>query len=301
MSFISDKINRKAFWIISSILLVIFIASMIVFTFFDYQATAAVYNPDSFFGHLFKVIGTAPPWIVLAGLFSCMFYRVKSKKNKVVATICMVIANIISVIFLLTYYTRDPLLYVLIIPPAAALLTLVFFWIFKLVPKKILDILFYVFLIVSVFYLMETALVQLLKVFVGRVRFVDLDTLLSNYTLWFIPNGINGHESFPSGHTSSAAAIWVLILCCFVFNFKNWQKACLYFVAVSFAVCTALSRMVLGAHYATDVIFSLFTSFVMYAVAVVIVDKILKRRQQSQITNLPLTIEEKSKPTDTAA
>ena len=50
--------------------------------------------------------------------------------------------------------------------------------------------------------------IQIIKFLWGRVRYRDLDLLHSNFTEWFIANGINGNQSFPSGH---AAMGWMLL------------------------------------------------------------------------------------------
>ena len=36
----------------------------------------------------------------------------------------------------------------------------------------------------------------------GRVRFRELDAAFSQFTPWYLPQGITGHDSFPSGHAA---------------------------------------------------------------------------------------------------
>lgn len=94
--------------------------------------------------------------------------------------------------------------------------------------------------------------VQPLKVFWGRIRYRDLEALYSDFTPWYIPNGISGHESFPSGHSAMG-----FVLISFFILFKNKKmllKYGIYSFIVFWALAVAASRVIIGAHYLSDVI-----------------------------------------------
>jgi membrane-associated phospholipid phosphatase len=95
-------------------------------------------------------------------------------------------------------------------------------------------------------------IVQPLKHLWGRVRFRDLDILYSNFTPWFFPNGINGNQSFPSGHAAMAWMILPLLL--LVDNKSKSIKVFLILIIISWGLAVSLSRVVIGAHYASDVL-----------------------------------------------
>ena len=96
-------------------------------------------------------------------------------------------------------------------------------------------------------------IVQPIKHLWGRVRFRDLDALHTNFTEWFIPNGINGNQSFPSGHAAMGWMILPLLL--LVVNKSKNIKILLPMIIVSWGLAVSLSRVVIGAHYASDVLF----------------------------------------------
>ena len=96
-------------------------------------------------------------------------------------------------------------------------------------------------------------LVQPIKHLWGRVRFRDLDPLYSNFTSWIIPNGVNGNQSFPSGHTALAWMILPLLLL-FINKKKILRITTLSFIII-WGITIGLSRIVVGAHYASDVLF----------------------------------------------
>jgi membrane-associated phospholipid phosphatase len=108
--------------------------------------------------------------------------------------------------------------------------------------------------------------IQLVKIFWGRVRFRDLDALHSNFTNWYLPNGITGHESFPSGH---AAMAWMLLPLIILLPKKN-KIAIIFTVGVItvWGIAVPLSRLVIGAHYASDVLFGSFIVIISFLVFV---------------------------------
>lgn len=94
--------------------------------------------------------------------------------------------------------------------------------------------------------------VQPLKIFWGRVRFKDIDVLYSNFTNWYVPNGITGNDSFPSGHTAMG---FILISFFLLFRNKNFVlRFGVYFFVLTWAIAVAASRIVIGAHFLSDVI-----------------------------------------------
>jgi membrane-associated phospholipid phosphatase len=107
-------------------------------------------------------------------------------------------------------------------------------------------------------------IVQPLKHLWGRVRFRDLDTLYSNFTPWFFPNGINGNQSFPSGHAAMAWMILPLLL--LVDNKSKSIKAFVLIIIISWGLAVSLSRVIIGAHYASDVLLGSIIILVVFLV-----------------------------------
>lgn len=107
-------------------------------------------------------------------------------------------------------------------------------------------------------------LVQPLKILWGRIRFRDLQGVYSDFTPWYLPNGITGNESFPSGH---AAMGWILIsLFILIMNKTLFKRFALKFLIVFWAVAVSVSRVVVGAHFASDVLFGGAIMIVTYLV-----------------------------------
>ncbi|MCK4781264.1 MAG: phosphatase PAP2 family protein [Candidatus Lokiarchaeota archaeon] len=97
---------------------------------------------------------------------------------------------------------------------------------------------------------------ELIKLLWGRVRFRDLASGFVDYTPWFLPQGITGNKSFPSGHTAMGWMFLPLLIT--VKDRKNTDavKILAYILILGWGLFVGLSRIVVGAHYASDVLFS---------------------------------------------
>ena len=106
--------------------------------------------------------------------------------------------------------------------------------------------------------------IQPVKIFWGRVRFRDLDALHSNFTDWYIPSGITGNQSFPSGH---AAMAWMLLPLIILLPKKN-KITTVFTVGLiaAWGIAVTLSRVVIGAHYSSDVLFGSFIVIISFLV-----------------------------------
>jgi membrane-associated phospholipid phosphatase len=96
-------------------------------------------------------------------------------------------------------------------------------------------------------------LVSALKLGWGRVRYRDLAPLAADFTAWYAPRGWTGHSSFPSGH---AAMGWLLLPSLLIWPVGSAAYRWALAISVGWGVFVSASRVVLGAHYLSDVLFS---------------------------------------------
>lgn|GEM_PF-810933 len=123
--------------------------------------------------------------------------------------------------------------------------------------------------------LLVVVVVGVLKILWGRARFYELDAVGVDFTPWFLPQGPNGHVSFPSGHTAWA---WLgLPLLALVADASARTRAWVIAGIVALGLVVAIGRVRLGAHYASDVTFSTGAAVFLLALA----DRWLRRRDQS--------------------
>jgi len=104
--------------------------------------------------------------------------------------------------------------------------------------------------------------IEPVKILWGRIRFRDLAANYSNFTPWYFPQGINGNQSFPSGH----AAMGFMLLALFVFFADRafYQRVILKGIIISWALAVCISRIVIGAHFTSDVLFGAFAMIISY-------------------------------------
>lgn len=112
----------------------------------------------------------------------------------------------------------------------------------------------------------ELAVVHALKWAWGRVRFRDLLPDQSNFTLWYLPQGPTGHRSFPSGHAANSWTLLLLPVYAAAAGLRAYWRYAAWACALLWAGLTSLSRMVIGAHFATDVLFGACITITLYIV-----------------------------------
>ncbi len=138
-------------------------------------------------------------------------------------------------------------------------------------------------------------LIMIIKDPVGRMRFRAINSIIGQdliaggqvqgYTPWYITNGQQSDEvlkrfelaymvedafkSFPSGHTCAAGSMYALILLPEVVRFKreNVAKAVCWSVSIAFTMLVAISRIVVGAHYMSDVTFGGTIAFLCFIIS----------------------------------
>ena len=102
-----------------------------------------------------------------------------------------------------------------------------------------------------------------------------------NFTRWYVMTGNNdvfdskalfgysdGFKSFPSGHTCAAGMVYAFIMLIDVLDIKKtWQKACIWGGTVVATMLVAVSRIVVGAHFFSDVLMGGTLAFVSMIIA----------------------------------
>ncbi len=122
----------------------------------------------------------------------------------------------------------------------------------------------------------QLSVVEIVKAFWGRVRFRDLLKAGSfeAFTQWYIPNGINGNKSFPSGHTGGASMSYLIMMFPFI-NREKWLKRSwlCFLVPFVFTSTVAFTRLVVGAHYLSDVTMGGTIGFITVIIGVAVLEK----------------------------
>ncbi len=233
------------------ILVVSWVILAIIFGFKDLEISKAVVNDSSLWGNFGAEYGEVPGYALITIALSVLIggYNPDLRKQKIAAYVIIFI-GILLLISRLIFDSKD-----LILDGGGIAISLIVFVI--LTYNKDWKNYRNISAVVTILAVLNPLLfVQITKALTGRVRYRDLLSDFSNYTPWFLPPGPSGNQSFPSGHTSMSFMFIPLLI---LVRERKWEdpvKIIVTFLVVGWALFVGLSRIVLGAHYASDVLFS---------------------------------------------
>ena len=233
---------------------------MIVFAVADLQISIAFDQPQSLLWRFFEAFGEWP-LNTLAALAAIFLWKTEKKDTKLArfvaywcwgltALVGAAMAGSLPLYFMLRDSNHDfPLWIVLAAPVALAICVLL---VRQYGPKATPES--RPFALACVYYFWGAlGLAHSMKILWGRVRFRELSEPFSGFTAWYLPQGNTGNFSFPSGHAIDAAAALLLVLLPRVFPAIKIKPGVLTSLAAVWLVLVAVSRVGLGAHYASDV------------------------------------------------
>lgn len=142
--------------------------------------------------------------------------------------------------------------------------------------------------------LVANVLIMIIKDPIGRMRFRAINSTVGDsfiksgeangFTRWYVINGQptkevlarfesiygvdDAFKSFPSGHTCSAGTVYALIMIPDLFELKHKKgaKIACWAVPIAYTALVAISRIVVGAHYMSDVLIGGTLAFVCIAI-----------------------------------
>lgn len=230
-------------------IIIVWVILALIFGFTDLEISKAVVDQNSLWGNFGAVYAEPPGYALIAialttflgGFFKKLHYQ----------KIPVYFSVLVGILFIIFSNDKTDIMtgFCLIIP---IIIYIILTWKKDWSTYRILSG------IISLLTIIHPLLfVQLTKVFWGRVRFEDLTIPgFIEYTPWFIPQGITGDQSFPSGHTAMG---WIFLPLLIPLRKKQWNHPVRIIgtiVIIGWGIFVGLSRIVVGAHYASDVLFS---------------------------------------------
>lgn len=232
---------------------------------YDLKISQILVNQGSVFGKFIAEYGELPGWITL--FMAAMFLLLQSEKRKIMQNIILVVLvlAISTTSFLLRYGYYTILIF--------AVCVIISYFVFRYFERnnglETLDYFSKSSILMGLIH--PGIIVQLLKSIWGRVRYRDLSSV-SEFTPWWHINGFTGDRSFPSGHTAMGImllpliiliASWIRINITSGRNQKILENFALTILLI-WAGLVGLGRIVIGAHYFSDVMFSILAGIVVY-------------------------------------
>lgn len=241
------------------------LALLILGAFADLPLSHYLYNPGSLFGKVFEVIGEFPSSFIAS--FCAMIIAVSQKRigfKQIGSFMLSILLSVMAGFLLITYWEGPKALGIVF----AIVVLLINFFGARVICREensnacqAAKIGLWLFLIVIVFF-------NLVKLGWGRERYRHMVATgdFSGFSNWFIPQGLaSGNEfmSFPSGHSANAAIVmWITLLPSFIPSLEK-KEIVLKISASIWIGCVMLSRIIMGAHFLSDVTVGMAISLVL--------------------------------------
>ena len=248
------------------------------------------YYTTNLFGATLACIGSWPTYLFLSAAFAIIYANTKRSPNKVLRILGSIAANLAS-LAASVYIVFDTIRYlkkhfgegvvfnqlyikIVFIFAFAAFAEYLCWFFAKLDPKTASALLKFSFIVLFAVILSNILINIVIKNIMCRPRYRAMwwlgDYEFSNFHRWYqkfsmpeegspfyiAPIGHDAYRSFPSGHTNAAAAVYALLCLPRLltkYNTRFW-KICLVLVSVGVTGLVAVSRIVCGAHFFSDVL-----------------------------------------------
>lgn len=245
--------TRKLMYV--SIGAVLFVA-MIFASFFDLQISQSLYNPDSLFGQFFAYIGELPMYLLIPislSIIAVFLYKKRTKKN--VAFACVFALFSLATFWLCVSKFLDFALPLPIQILVAIVLFCASWFLFLRFEVDTLGRLYRWAILALIVCLLSLVITQIIKNLWGRIRFRDLTSAGSfdDFTPWYLPVGITGNKSFPSGHSVAVTMIVLILPLLESFGVQKRTEVIVGIIVTITIVAVTTSRIVVGAHFLSDV------------------------------------------------
>ena len=242
----SEKTNWSMVSKLTLLVLVSWIILAIIFGIYDLNISIAVVDGTSAWGNFGADYGELPGY-ALIGIALATFFggNIKNLKLQKIPALLIVAIGMLFIIFDNDFETGFSLIIPMII---YTIITWNKDW------KNYRTLAGIILLLVIIHPLL---FVQIFKILCGRIRFRDLDPGFTNFTPWFLPPGFSSDgNSFPSGHTAMGWMLLPLLIAVKDREIKDPYRIVVTVLIIGWGLFVGLSRIVVGAHYASDVLFS---------------------------------------------
>lgn len=276
------KFRKKLYIGLNITSFVAFAGLMAVAAFYDLQISQAIGDMNNLFGTFFEVVGEWPSYLVLPFTAPIFFYNAKNFSDKRARIFMRIFGLALSWLgyFMWIYAGTKPGRIDVVYGIPGLTMFAVFggfaggafgLWVGSLIKPETMRRLLKFALFALVFMVVSLVVIQGMKLLWGRMRYRDMLDVgnYDGFTPWYVVNIGSGEEtykSFPSGHTNSAANIFILAAACDVFpklsNFK--ARAIINTGCFVFTALVAVSRIVNCAHFLSDVLVGGYVTYLIF-------------------------------------
>ncbi len=242
------------------ILVAVWIVLATLFAFADLQISQALFNPTSGWAHFIEAYGQIPGELVAFASGSLLLRLFKAEKNvKNFASLAGVVTLVVIAAGAILVDAFGAQIGAPLNFPLIGGMTVVMVFLAQLILRGIsassLDQYKPVARIgLALWFIAALLTVWVFKISWGRWTYRDIVAAgnLSLFTPWYLPQGYDGHFSFFSGHAAMSMSVLPLTL---LAKRRSLAKIFILALIILWGLVGTLSRVVIGAHFASDVLF----------------------------------------------
>jgi len=252
---------------------------------------------------VFEVVGEAP--IQFFALFGALLLlRFRSRKTKWISGLLMAAYGVLAAAFAFMFgfatinYVNKNIAHEL--PVVVSLLTalaglVLAILLARAVPKERTKEAVTFAIIAIVYILLIVIVMNSIKSVWGRLRMREMVDPVREFTPWYEIHFRGGFDnrfaSFPSGHTMNAAGVILITLLPALFAGLKGKEGLLRVIAYLWAAVVGFSRVVAGAHFATDVTFGILLSYALFEGTRALVMKIRSKQTNPSGVTSPVSLD----------
>lgn len=252
------------------------LALLAVFTFTDLQISMAVATKPVW-ARVFEVVGEIP-FTTLTIAACAMLVRFRTRKNPVLGALCVVGAGALFALcslmggFMTYNYLTDNLgaLPGFWIAVFALLMAAAGIGIACAVPAENRSKALRYAAVALLYFVLVIVIMNSIKTVWGRMRFREMTAPLEQFTRWYqiVPRGgfNNIYASFPSGHSMNSAGVILLMLLPPMIPALRGREKLLHACVYVWCTVVGISRVFMGAHFASDVTVGILLSLTIFEV-----------------------------------
>lgn len=278
-------VSKKFIW--GALIVFVILMTVLAVGEIDYNFSKSIVNPDSGWAEFFNLFGEQPAFIAFyAGILILFGSRKRENKNtlKTIITVPFLLLSSFQVVFLPVHYIYEhteksiPAVWWTVVALLSVILCVLGIILGNRIPEEKFKKIRKYGLILIILVATEILVVNALKIVWARPRMRSMDSI-EQFRYWYQINGLsndNELKSFPSGHTANG---FVAIAYVMFFNVASRLKKNLYLAfSVIWGALVALSRVVRGDHFLSDVLMSCLLTFLLF----LLIQKLVLREKATE-------------------
>lgn len=215
------------------------------FALWDLDISMRLYDSGNLYGKFMEAFGDYPLYVLLG--FGCVYLFLEEKR--ILWAVGSLVGAALCVLLPIRRMAQVQPWHCIAVPFVLLLLFLAA----RAVPQEKKEGLRQLAIFFVVYFIASQVIAYSIKIPWGRLRFRHMQEPLHEFIPWYLPQGITGNYSFPSGHTFNACCVFLLLYLPGIWKKGQQPNSLLWLLCCAWTALVAVGRIIAGAHFASDV------------------------------------------------